>query len=312
MFVILLVTAPSVQAQTFGVEGLETRASLSFSSALALAGAALPVGSWNLIGHLEARYTLEDLSLNLALDPATIFGPQARAEAGLTEAYALYRSGEFDIEAGVERLPLEVARLSLPYALEPVDALGRRRGVPGVRLSWNPEATRLRIAILALEGGLVPSLSARREFGDFEIEAHALVRAGRATLALTGSGTLEGLVLYGEAWAITGPLEWRYALGLSGALGDALWTLEGGYTSPAPGAPPRHLALGQVALPQGEDARWTLSGGAFFDTDVVRGVSSLSYTLSNQDTDLTISLSTQFGPSSTVWTLNLQVRSFLW
>lgn len=203
----LLAVAPSVRAQPLGLDGLETRASLTFSSGLILAGGALPVGSWGLIARLEARYTIDALSLNLTLDPAVRFGQTPMSEAGITEAYGLSRQGEFDLSLGIERLPLEVARLSLPYALEPVDALVRRRGLPDLRLSWNPEATRLRLALVVADGGLVPALSLRREFGDLELEAHALYRAGRAVFGLGGSGTLLGLVLYGEAWVITGPLE---------------------------------------------------------------------------------------------------------
>lgn len=309
-FVAFLTLTPDARAQSLGIEGLEARASLAFTSALALAGGALPVGSWGLIGHLEAKYALEALSFNLSLDPAVQFGVTTSTEAGITEAYALYRSGEFDLSAGVERLPLETARLSLPYALEPVDALGRRRGLPDLRLSWNPEATRLRLAVIVADGGLVPVLSLRREFGDLELEGHALYRAGRAVFGLGGSGTLLGLVLYGEAWAITSPFEGRYALGLSGALGDGVWTLEGGYAAYLPGTPTRNLVIGQYALPQGEASSWNFTGGLFFDPDAIRGIAGLTYAYTTDEADLSLSLGVQFGPSAPAWTLSLQVRRY--
>ncbi|MCS7068730.1 MAG: hypothetical protein RMK51_04250 [Meiothermus sp.] len=236
---------------------LETRLEVRFSTGLAISNAPL-TASWGLGARLEARYDLSPLRFQLVLDPGVSFSRSVTPDAGLTELYALYREGELDVSAGLERLPLEVARLALPYSLEPVSPLGNRQGRWGGRVSWNPEATRLRLAVLEAGGRLVPALSLRREFGEFELEAHALYPA-RPVVGLGGSGTVAGLVVYGEGWLLLNPSEARYALGLSGSLGEGWWTLEGGYATTLPLLPASHFLAGQWTLPLGEEARWNLS-----------------------------------------------------
>lgn len=297
--------------QDFGSERLEWRASLEFSSAVALMGAAVPSGSWGLGAHLEARYRLEFGSLNLTLDPGVRFGTEVRTEAGLTEAYLLVPQGEFDLGIGIERLPLEVARLSLPYSLEPLGEFGQRKGLPVIRVSWNPEGARVRLAVLEVGCSAVPVLSLRRAFGDFELEGHALYRDDRAVLGLGGSGTLGTLVFYGEVWALTNPLDWRYAFGASGSLPDGLWTLEGGYTSVLPGAAPRRSLIGSAFFSQGENVGWNFSGALFFDTDAVRGQMNLAYSVAQDEANFSSSLTAHFGPQVTVWIARIVVQLFL-
>ena len=83
----------------------------------------------NLRGHLEADYTVKPLDFRLVLDPTvrvTSAGLEsALVEPGLTEAFALYRLDKVDFSAGLERLPLETARLSVPFRLEPTNRLGQ-------------------------------------------------------------------------------------------------------------------------------------------------------------------------------------------
>lgn len=290
-------------------QNLEARLELRFSTALVFSH--LPLGaSWGLGAHLEARYDLNPLRFQLVLDPGVNFSRLVTAEAGLTELYALYRQGTLDVSAGLERLPLEVARLSLPYGLEPLGPLGNRQGRWGARVSWNPEATRLRLALLEEAGRWLPVLSLRREFGDFELEAHALYPA-RWVLGLGGSGTVAELVIYGEGWLLLEPLEARYALGLSGSLGEGVWTLEGGYASLLPLQPVGYFLAGQVLLPQ-EEASWVLQAYLPLD-DPARWLLSVRYTLGQPDLELSTGFSAQGGPTPTL-SLSLWLRAFpqLW
>lgn len=288
-------------------QSLETRLELRFSSTLAISNL-LPEASWGFGIHLEARYDLSPLRFQLMLDPGVRFSRSVTSDAGLTELYALYREDELDVSAGLERLPLEVARLVLPYSLEPVGSLGSRQGRWGVRVSWNPKATRLRLAVLEEAGRLVPVLSLRRELGEFELEAHALYPA-RPVLGLGGSGTLAGLVVYGEGWLLLNPWEARYALGLSGSLGESLWTLEGGYASTLPLFPARHFLAGQWILPQGEEASWNLSAYLLLD-DPLRAQLSTSYTYLLSNYELNSTLAAEFGPQPWVLVFRLTIRGF--
>lgn len=290
-------------------QNLETRLELRFSTALVFSH--LPPGaSWGLGAHLEARYDLNPLRFQLVLDPGVSFARAVTAEAGLTELYALYREGALDVSAGLERLPLEVARLRLPFSLEPLSPLGNRQGRWGARVSWNPEASRLRLVVLEEAGRWLPVLSLRREFGDFELEAHALYPA-RWVLGLGGSGTVAELVIYGEGWLLLEPLEARYTLGLSGSLGEGVWTLEGGYAGLLPLQPAGYFLAGQVLLPQ-EEASWVLQAHLGLD-DPARWLLSVRYTLGQPDLELSTGLSAQGGPTPTL-SLSLWLRAFpqLW
>lgn len=285
-------------------QNLETRLELRFSSALVFSH--LPPGaSWGLGVHLEARYDLPPLRFQLVLDPGMNFSRAVTAEAGLTELYALYREGELDLSAGLERLPLEVARLSLPFSLEPLSPLGNRQGRWGARVSWNPEASRLRLAVLEEAGRWLPVLSLRREFGHFELEAHALYPA-RWALGLGGSGTVAGLVIYGEGWLLLEPLEARYALGLSSRLGQGVWTLEGGYAGLPPLQPAGFFLAGQWLLPQ-EEAGWNLAADLLLSSPWQLQLSA-GYLHSLAEQDLNIRLVAQFGAQAWRLLLNLSVQ----
>lgn len=291
-------------------QDLQTKLELRFTTALALNSAFPPSALWSLGAHLEARYTLEPFRLNLVLDPGVNFARGVTTDAGLTEAYGLYRQGELDLSLGLERLPLETARLSLPYSLEPLSPLGNRQGRFGARVSWNPEAARVRLALLEDSGQLVPVLSLRREFGDFELEAHTLYRSDRVLVGLGGSGTLDELVLYGELWALGYPTDWRYVVGLSGALGEGLWTLEAGRAAPSGLEPVRPLLAGQLSLPQGEDASWNVLAKLLLDSDALRVQAGLGYTLSLNDLQLESALTAQIGPEPFSLRLVLNFRAF--
>lgn len=288
-------------------QNLEARLELRFTSAFALSNSPLSA-SWDLGAHLEARYDLNPLRLQLVLDPGVRFSRSPTAEAGLTELYALYREGELDVSLGLERLPLEVARLSVPYNLEPASLLGNRQGRWGARVGWNPQEARVRLAVLENAGRPLPILSLRREFGSLELEAHLLYPT-RWVLGLGGSGTAVGLVVYGETWLLLEPLEARYALGLSGSLGDGVWTLEGGYASFLPTLSPQHFLAGQWVLPQSEDRRWSLIAYVFFEPALYSQLAaSHTYVLENYQLDST--LTAQFGALPFILSFQLSFRGF--
>lgn len=304
--------APTL-AQSFGIEGLETKLELRFTSALAINSALPPSAFWGLGAHLEARYNLEPFRLNLVLDPGVNFARQVVTDGGLTEAYALFRQGELDFSVGIERLPLEIARLTLPYSLERLSPLGNRQGRFGARVSWNPEATRIRLAVLEDSGQVMSVLSLRREFGDFELEAHGIYQGDKVIIGLGGSGTFADLVVYGEVWAIaysTYPPDWRYIFGLSGALGEGVWTLEGGYAAPSALEAVRPLLAGQLTLPQDETGSWNILGKLFFDPDALRSQMGLVYTLALDTVQLESALTAQFGPEPFTLRLVLNLRGF--
>lgn len=285
----------------------ETRLELRFTSAFAISN--LPLSArWGLGAHLEARYDLNPLRFQLVLDAGVNFSRSVTTDLGLTELYALYREGELDVSVGLERLPLEVARLSLPYNLEPASLLGNRQGRFGARVSWNPEETRIRLVVLENAGRPLPILSLRQEFGSFELEAHALYPA-RWVLGLGGSGTVAELVIYGEGWLLLEPLEARYALGLSGSLGEGVWTLEGGYASFLPRLSPQHFLAGQWVLPQSEDSRWSLVAYLFFEPALYSQLAaSHTYALENYQLDST--LTAQFGALPFILSFQLTIRGF--
>jgi hypothetical protein len=127
-------------------------------------------------------------------------------------------------------------------------------------------------------------------------------------LGLSGSGTVAGVVVYGEGWALFDPFEARYALGLSGSLGEGLWTLEGGYASFPSLLPLGPFLAGQWTLPLGEEALWNLSTYLLLDGPV-RPVLSARYAQSRPDAELSLTLSLQLGPAPALG-FSLGVRAF--
>lgn len=265
------------------------------------------------------------LRLRATLDPALrLRGAEAASasfELGLSEAYALWPTSALDLSAGLERLPLETARLSVPYRLEPLSEGGQPLGLLGVRASVYLDAWRLRPAVVYRaqdgQGGAV--LSVRRDFGGFDLEAHASYLARRAALGLGGSGLAGEIVLYGETWLITNPWEARGALGASGYLGDALWSAELAYAPPAtaPAAGPVPQLLAQFSLPQGEAGSWeALAGLALVESALEPGakrlaaLGSLSYAESSGEARLRLSLGVSHGELATAYRLGLSLSGF--
>lgn len=230
---------------------------MQFGAAVGVAstgGATRPAASSLTGAHVELSATFDPVTFLVRLDPSLRTpegGGAASWQAGLTEAYALVRLGPLDASAGVQRLPLETARLSLPYGVEPVGANGQRRGVVGARAQLYLDRVRLRAALLERDGRWGAAASARTDLTAAQLELHAVYLDGWA-FGAGASGTTGSTVLYGEAWLLSDPWRGRGALGASGYLGDALWTLEAAYApfgTPAPGAPASPQLAGEVDAP---------------------------------------------------------------
>ncbi|CAN5895288.1 hypothetical protein BH24DEI2_BH24DEI2_04780 [soil metagenome] len=283
-------------------------------------------------GHLEADYAVEPLDFRVVLDPlvrVSSTGPAASfVEPGLTEVFALYRLDDVDLSAGLERLPLETARLSVPFRLEPVNGLGQPSGLLGVRANVYLEGWRVRPALLYRTkhdrlGGVV---SVRRSFGDFEIEGHVLYLDG-FTVGSSGSGLVGDVVVYGEAWLLTNPWDGRGALGASGFWGDLLWTVEAAYAADAvetvadtngtfKAARAYQQLLGQLSLPQGEagnldlNVRAGLVHSVLRDSSLLQTSTSFFYTHTESDYRLTVGPTFSHAEGATVYALRLGVTGF--
>ncbi|HLE78147.1 MAG TPA: hypothetical protein VJA65_07050 [bacterium] len=286
----------------------EVRRDLTVGSKAVLGGGR-PATQVFVKAHTEVILVRAPVSVHLTLDPGGLLDGSPRYVRGLTEAYVSLRGNRSVVSAGIERIPLEYARLTLPFSLERVDPLGTRLGRLGARLLWYPdEMTRVRFAVLDIGGRLDPLVSIRREFASFEIEAHVLHYRGRTVTGLGGSGLVGDLVVHGEVWMFHAPREWRYALGVSGNLGDGIWTVEGGYASEAPGVPPRHQLAAQAAWPLSEDLSITLTGRVFFDPDAHRGQVIIQTVKVIGSAEISAYLGGLFGPSGPAAVVGASVR----
>jgi hypothetical protein len=269
--------------------------------------------------HFDMRLSSGTSALVLRLDPGVLAGPAALSSSGLTEAYVERRSPRFDLQVGVERLPLETARLAVPFLIEPVDNLGTRQGLLGARLNWYPDrATRLRVALLDDAGRVHPAASLRRAFGSFEVEAHALgFGVGRTALGVGASGLAHNLVVYGEVWALTAPSDTRYAAGISGSIPDGLWTVEISRGQALVGAlarlqlaeaPVRLQLAGQVVRRFGEDFTVTGTASVFSTPDPYRALATVELTKTAGDATYTLALGAVVGPQPVQGVIATSIR----
>lgn len=293
-----MLAALAVGPDAVPARGAEIRTEFEFSTMATVGGGLPPLVQWKAAAHIDARFVLGPAAFVLTLDPGILLDGGSPGSWGLTEAYLQYRRPPFDFRVGVERVPLETARLILPFAIEPVDVLGTRLGRLGVRLAWFPDAaTRVRVALMEDGGRLLPAASVRREFSTFEVEAHALsVGGGRTAYGLGASGLAGDLVVYGEVWSLNLPAESRYAVGVSGSIRDGIWTIEGGYGAPQPGYAPRRQLAGQIAYRLTEELTLTGTARAFADRDAWRGQATLQLSRVRGNTEYLVSLSALVGP----------------
>ena len=270
---------------------------------------------WALAAHVEADYALEPLTFNLQLDPSLRVSDPVTAEPGLTEAYVVTPLDSLELSAGVERLPLEYARLTLPFNVERVNRRGVRLGVPGVRAVLYADPYRVRGALF-YEDVLTPLVSVRRSFGEFELEATALYRDGFVA-GVGGSGAVGNLVVYGEGWFLTNSADVRGAFGVTGFLGSRLWTVEAAYAPLITEAfergedllPAAPRLAGQIALLRDEDSSLELDARFGFPDTGFEVAPTLSYTAFG-DQELTAALGARFGDTPTAVSLSVSVRSF--
>lgn len=258
--------------------------------------------------HLESQYSLGPTVFNLVLDPGVLLDLNGLGGTewswGVTEAYVQHRRGPVDLHVGVERLPLETARLMIPFSVEDIDVLGTRLGRAGVRLIWNPDAaTRVRGGLLERSGTVFPVVSIRRQFASFELEGHALhLSEGRTAYGLAGSGLAGRLVVYGEVWMLTVPPEARYAVGVSGSIPNGIWTLEAGTAAAAavarliPDAGVRPQIAGQIAYRVTEEFSVTGTARVLADPDALRSQLTVQLARTVGNADYSLSLTSLLGP----------------
>ncbi len=292
--------------------------------------AAPPEASWSLAGRLDARYPAAPFELALVAEPTLRFGPRPRLELRVSDALVRYRWRDLEVSAGLERLPLETARLSLPYAVGAPPSGGVRSGVPGLRLRWFSERTETRLAAFYADGGPAGAVSLRRELERAELEGHLVVSGDRAALGMSGSGLLGATVLYGEVWLLTGPLEPRAALGATGAFGGVHWTLEAAYLVPPGGQCARPTVAAVLAGRAAEHVDWRVVGGASLgaaspaaspggtspgsaapDRQVLTGQAAAAVTYLQQDRDVRIELSALLGPFGRRLGIGVETRAYL-
>ena len=321
--ILCLLLTSSAGAQTL-------RGEVALAAHLHGAGAP-PEAWWSLGGRLEASHRLELLEVVLVAEPTLRLGPRPRLELRISDALVRYRWSDLVLSAGLERLPLETARLSLPYAVGAPPSGGVRSGVPGLRLRWFGERTRVRLAAFHVDGGPAGAVSLRRELERAEIEGHVVVSGDGAALGMSGSGLFGATVVYGEVWLPTGPLEPSAALGATGAFGDVYWTLEAAYLVP----PGEHCARPTVAAalagPLAEHVGWQVVGSAYFGrasagagsirgaapggaspgTPSLTGQAAAAVTYLQQDRDVRIELSALLGPFGRRLGIGVETRAYL-
>jgi hypothetical protein len=198
--------------------------------------------------RLDATAKLgERAALVAVLAPSAAAGrPDAPAgeplvSVGLQDAYLrLTPNRNVELAVGAQRWPLGELRLAPTLRLEPVDRFGTERGLSGARLTAYQHPWRLRVgAISPLDDDLRPTgwggvASLRWDVASWTFEATAFAgeRSGAGT---STSGTIDRVVLNGDAWLLSDPWEVRGGLGASGYIGGVLVTGEAAW-APADGA----------------------------------------------------------------------------
>lgn len=256
LVVAALAALPAARAQGSGpavqgrVEAL-TAATVGWSS---VAGAPQPYAVLLTGANVDLEASWRPVSLTVRAAPTMTAqggaGVEPAFELGLEEAYALLREGPVDVSAGLQRLTLETARLTVPYQLDTLDAAGGRAGLWSARAALYAGPARLRATAFLRDGHAGGALGLRLDLTSAQVEAHALYDRSPA-VGVGASGTVGDTVVYGEAWLLTGPWRGRGALGVSGYLADALWTLEAAYAPPplSPAAEPLPQLAVQAVVP---------------------------------------------------------------
>ncbi len=153
-------------------------------------------------------------------------GGKTEASVVWTRGLAGFRFPAVDLYVGRFGLPLETARLTLPYTLTPPDEAGRRPGADGIRADVYLKAGRLQL-VGAWDGeAWTPVVGWRRAALGWELTGH-LLRSESGLVAGAGwSGLAGSTVVYGEGWRVAGEAGIRFSVGATGYVGDLLWTAE--------------------------------------------------------------------------------------
>jgi hypothetical protein len=317
LFLLVVMLASSTALAQFSYRG---DVSLGGTTTYASAEVALPNGQTTRVDntgfqvalktHLEGDLTFDDLGFYLVLDPTATVNDKSEIEGkiGLTELYGRYQVGDFDISAGFERLPLETARLSVPFSLSEVSSenvsadspKGSLAGLWGARVLWYPGDYRFRLASFYRtdDEQFGVAFSAKRFFGEFELEATAIYD-NHFTFGLNGSGLLGDVVVYGETWLLLNTpvadeteTTFRGLLGATGYFGDSLWVLEAGYFPSFGSTSSYPQLLAQWQLPQ-DNTTWSLGGGAGLQNEQVVGLLAASIGVSEDTISTTFNLNSQ-------------------
>lgn len=166
----------------------------------------------------------------------------------VTAAYAGWRFPTADVYAGRFPLPLETARLTLPFTVTSYDEAGRRPGVDGVRTDVYLPAGRLQLAVLRLDEAWSPLVGWRQQLAGWEALGHLLWGNDGPAAGVGASGLIGSTVVYGELWTLAGEQGLRASVGATGFLGDLLWTAE---LARAPFPPPGAQGLSSLPVSLG-------------------------------------------------------------
>lgn len=299
---LLLAFAASAFAQAFRGE-LAAGAYLDVGDAQAAAG-------WSLSGRLEVAHAQAPLTASIVAASTLHVHDEPRLELRVSEALIRYRSGDLDVSVGLERLVLETARSSVPFAVGPAHTGGLRAGVPGVQLRCYGDRLRLRLAAFYADGALAGAISLRREFDRADIEGHVVTTLGGMALGLSGSGLVGATVVYGEAWLLTDPLEPRAALGATGVVGDVQWTLEMAYLA-TPGGPSGRPTLAVLlAGPAAGHAQWRVTSTAFMSAHALEGHAAVALTWREPERDVGVEAGASLGPGGARLRIGVETRSY--
>jgi len=288
----------------------------------------LPLAGMQASVLVDAEAALEPVTLTVLAQP-TLLAPPAAGTAGTAaaalgdpgflEAAALLRTGPVDVRLGLLRLPLETARLSLPYQLDGVTEVGQRHGWPGAEATVYLERVRLRARGWWRDSHAAGAFSARLDLTSLQLEAH-LVRDGRWGAGVGASGLLGDTVLYGEAWLIGDPWRGRGAVGASGYLGEALWTVEAAWAPPygVPGAAayPQLLAQADLPLPNANGSLQALAGAGWAPSTLRPGSRSwvgqaaLTWAVGDPAVQLEVGPSVRHDETGTSYLLRLSMTAY--
>ncbi|OUN01708.1 MAG: hypothetical protein BAA04_12690 [Firmicutes bacterium ZCTH02-B6] len=158
-------------------------------------------------------------------------GVVAGSVALVTEAYAGLRFPAVDVYVGRFQLPLETARLTMPFTLTPHDQAGRRPGVDGARTDVYLPTGRLQLGVVRAGEEWTRLLGWRQQLVGWEATGYVLWREDGLAAGVGASGLIGSTVVYGELWSLKGAPGLRGSVGATGYVGDFLWTAEVGRAS---------------------------------------------------------------------------------